>query len=155
MAFLCERKPCKRALKTVTIASKSLTSSSSGEKDSPLMTVIFVPWRSQKSLCASITFPLTFSDSAYLLTSVGVVLLTWHPPLFAYMQIDPRFLLTPVERVLAQSRPFVHRLLQMFLEPIRKAESVAPDRVFPPKRGWCSSSILAHAARINPDARRI
>src|SRR5258708_2091394 len=39
-----------------------------------------------------------------LLTPVGVVLLTWLPPLYASMQIDSRLLLTPIENVLAQSR---------------------------------------------------
>src|SRR2546421_227234 len=32
-----------------------------------------------------------------LRTAVEVVLLTWYPPLFVSIQIDPRFLLNPVE----------------------------------------------------------
>ena len=43
MAFFCERKPGKRAEKTVTMATKSLTSSSSEEKASPFMIVMSVP----------------------------------------------------------------------------------------------------------------
>src|SRR6266436_4723081 len=62
-----------------------------------------------------------------LQTPVEVVLLTWYPPLFVSIQIDPRFLPNLVEIILARSRPFVRYLSQMFQVPARKAKSGAPD----------------------------